>query len=145
MKRKYFVFVLLSVLIVFLSPPAMAASSKFVRAYRDGNYDMYLKRANIIENQGVLSFWIKCMYSAEGKALVRNELPRKHHKAPIEYGMDYFVYDTNKGKYNIKISTIHANDKEIYREGSKKWQQPKEGTIAAVLIDQAKQYLEEKK
>jgi hypothetical protein len=144
MKRRYFIFVVLSMLTVFLSPPAMAASTKFVRAYRDSNYDMYVNRVNIIQNQGVISFWIKCVYSAEGKALVRKELPKKHRKAPIEYGMDYFVYDTNKGKYNIKLSSVHANDKEIYREGSKKWEEPKEGTIAAVLINQVKGYLEEK-
>ena len=55
MKRKYVIFAVLSILIVFLCTPAMAASAKFVRAYRDNNYDMYVNRMNIIQNKGVVS------------------------------------------------------------------------------------------
>ena len=144
MKRKYFVFMLLSIFILFLCSPAMAAGDKFVRAYRDSNYDMYVKRVNIIQNQGVVSFWVKSVYSDQGKALVRKELPKKHRKAPIQYGLDYFVFDTKKGKYNIKLASVYANEKEIYREGSKKWLPIKDGTIAAVLINEVNKALAEK-
>ena len=144
MKRKYVIFALLSVLIVFLCSPAMAAGDKFVRAYRDSNYDMYVNRVNIIQNQGVVSFWIKCVYSAEGKALVRKELPKKHQKAPVEYGLDYFVFDTKKGKYIIKLASVYSNGKEIYRESSKKWLPVKDGTTAAVLINEVNKALAEK-
>ena len=144
MKRKYFVFMLLSIFILFLCSPAMAAGDKFVRAYRDSNYDMYVNRVNIIQNQGVVSFWVKSVYSDQGKALVRKELPKKHRKAPIQYGLDYFVFDTKKGKYNIKLASVYANGKEIYREGSKKWLPIKDGTIAAVLINEVNKALAEK-
>ena len=144
MKRKYVIFALLSVLIVFLCSPAMAAGDKFVRAYRDSNYDMYVNRVNIIQNQGVISFWVKSVYSDQGKALVRKELPKKHRKAPIQYGLDYFVFDTKKGKYNIKLASVYANEKEIYREGSKKWLPIKNGTIATVLINEVNNFLAEK-
>ena len=144
MKRKYVIFALLSVLIVFLCSPAMAAGDKFVRAYRDSNYDMYVNRVNIIQNQGVVSFWVKSVYSDQGKALVRKELPKKHRKAPIQYGLDYFVFDTKKGKYNVKLASVYANEKEIYREGSKKWLPVKDGSVAAVLINQVNSFLAEK-
>ena len=144
MKRKYVIFALLSVLIVFLCSPAMAAGDKFGRAYRDSNYDMYVNRVNIIQNQGVVSFWVKSVYSDQGKALVRKELPKKHRKAPIQYGLDYFVFDTKKGKYNVKLASVYANEKEIYREGSKKWLPIKDGTIAAVLINEVNKALAEK-
>ncbi len=144
MKRKYFVFMLLSIFILFLCSPAMAAGDKFVRAYRDSNYDMYVNRVNIIQNQGVVSFWVKSVYSDQGKALVRKELPKKHRKAPIQYGLDYFVFDTKKGKYNIKLASVYANEKEIYREGSKKWLPIKDGTIATVLINEVNNFLAEK-
>ena len=144
MKRKYFVFMLLSIFILFLCSPAMAAGAKFVRAYRDSSYDMYVNRVNIIQNQGVISFWVKSVYSDQGKALVRKELPKKHRKAPIQYGLDYFVFDTKKGKYNIKLASVYANGKEIYREGSKKWLPIKDGTIAAVLINEVNKALAEK-
>lgn len=144
MKRKYIIFAVLSFLIVFLCTPAMAAGTKFVRAYRDNSYDMYVNRMNIIQNKGVISFWVKSVYSEQGKALVRKELPKKHQKAPIQYGMDYFVFDTKKGKYNIKLSSVYANEKEIFREGSKKWLPVKDGTIAAVLINEVNKFLAEK-
>ncbi|MGD9666629.1 MAG: hypothetical protein AB7U31_04120 [Synergistaceae bacterium] len=144
MKRKYVLFALLSILIVFLCTPALAAGDKFVRAYRDSNYDMYVNRVNIIRNQGVVSFWVKSVYSDQGKALVRKELPKKHLKAPIQYGLDYFVFDTKKGKYNIKLASVYANEKEIYREGSKKWLPVKDGSVAAALINQVNSFLAEK-
>ena len=144
MKRKYVIFALLSILIVFLCTPAMAAGAKFVRAYRDSNYDMYVNRVNIIQNQGVISFWVKSVYSDQGKALVRKELPKKHRKAPIQYGLDYFVFDTKKGKYNIKLASVYANEKEIFREGGNKWLPVKDGSIAAVLINEVNNFLAEK-
>ena len=144
MKKKLALFTFFIFCIVFLSAPAMAASAKFVRGYRDGNYDMYINRANIIQNQGVIYFWVKSVYSDQGKALVRKELPKKQQKAAIQYGLDYFVFDTKKGKYNIKLSSVYANEKEIYREGSKKWIVLKEGTIAAVLINNVNDFIAEK-
>jgi len=144
MKRKYVIFAVLSILIVFLCTPAMAASAKFVRAYRDNNYDMYVNRMNIIQNKGVVSFWIKSVYSDQGKLLVRNELPKKHQKTPIQYGLDYFVFDTKKGKYNVKLASVYANEKELFREGSNKWLPIKNGTIASVLINEVNKFLAEK-
>ena len=144
MKKKLVVFIFFIFCTVFLSLPAMAASTKFVRGYRDGNYDMYVNMANIVQNQGVISFWVKSVYSDQGKALVRKELPKKLQQAPIQYGLDYFVFDTKKGKYNIKLSSVYANEKEIFREGSKKWLEPKNSTIAAVLINEVNKYLAEK-
>ena len=38
----------------------------------------------------------------------------------------------------------YANEKEIFREGSKKWLEPKNGTIAAVLINKINDFLAEK-
>ncbi|NLX84389.1 MAG: hypothetical protein GXZ00_02055 [Synergistaceae bacterium] len=144
MKKKLVVFIFFIFCTVFLSLPAMAASTKFVRGYRDGNYDMYVNMANIVQNQGVISFWVKSVYSDQGKALVRKELPKKLQQAPIQYGLDYFVFDSKKGKYTIKLSSVYANEKEIFREGSKKWLEPKNSTIAAVLINEVNKYLAEK-
>ena len=144
MKRKYVIFAVLSVLIMLFCAPAMAAGTKFVRAYRDNNYDMYVNRMNVIQNKGVVSFWVKSVYSDQGKALVIKELPKKHQKTPVQYGMDYFVFDTKKGKYNIKLASVYANEKEIYREGSKKWLPVKGGTVAAVLINEVNKFLNEK-
>ena len=144
MKKKLALFIFFIFCTVFISTPAMAASAKFVRGYRDGNFDMYINRANIVQNQGVISFWVKSVYSDQGKALVKKELPKKHQQAAIQYGLDYFVFDTKKDKYNIKLSSVYANDKEIFREGSKKWLEPKNGTIAAVLINKVNDFLAEK-
>ena len=144
MKRKYVIFMILLIFIQFFCTPAMAAGAKFVRAYRDSNYDMYVNRVNIIKNQGVVSFWVKSVYSDQGKALVIKELPKKYQKTPVQYGMDYFVFDTKKGKYNIKLASVYSNEKEIYREGSKKWLPVKGGTVAAVLINEVNKFLAEK-
>ena len=144
MKKKLALFTFFIFCIVFLSAPATAASAKFVRGYRDGNYDMYINRANIVQNQGVISFWVKSVYSDQGKALVRKELPKKNQQASIQYGLDYFVFDSKKGKYTIKLSSVYANEKEIYREGSKKWLEPKDGTIAAVLINKVNDFIADK-
>ena len=43
-----------------------------------------------------------------------------------------------------KLSSVYANEKEIFREGSKKWLEPKNSTIAAVLINEVNKYLAEK-
>ena len=145
MRKKLTLFILFIFCTVFFNSPAMAVSNKFVRAYRDNNYDMYVNRVNIIQNQGVVSFWVKSVYSDQGKALVRKELPKKHRNAPIQYGLDYFVFDTKKGKYKVKLASVYANEKEIYREGSKKWLPIKDGTIAAVLINEVNNFLAEKK
>lgn len=145
MRKMLTLFILFIFCTVFFNSPAMAVSNKFVRAYRDNNYDMYVNRVNIIQNQGVVSFWVKSVYSDQGKALVRKELPKKHRNAPIQYGLDYFVFDTKKGKYNVKLASVYANEKEIYREGSKKWLPIKDGTIAAVLINEVNNFLAEKK
>lgn len=144
MKRKYVIFMILLIFIQFLCAPAMAAGAKFVRAYRDSNYDMYVNRVNIIQNQGVVSFWVKVVYSEQGKTIVLKELPKKHKKAPIQYGMDYFVFNTKKNKYNIKLASVYAKEKEIFRQGSKKWLPVKDGTIAAVLINEVNTILAEK-
>lgn len=144
MRKRILIFGFIYLLAAFLCTPAMAAGNKFVRAYRDNNYDMYVNRMNIINNKGVISFWVKSVYSEQGKAIVMKELPRKHQKAPIQYGLDYFVFDTKKGKYNIKLASVYANEKEIFREGSKKWLPVKNGTIAAVLINEVNKFLAEK-
>ena len=146
MKNKINAAVFLSLLftMLFFSASADAQSTKFVRAYRDTSYDMYVNRMNIINNQGVISFWVKSVYSDQGKALVRKELPKKLQKAPIQYGLDYFVFDTKKGKYNIKLASVYANEKELFREGSNKWLPIKNGTIASVLINEVNKFLAEK-
>ena len=95
MKRKYVIFAVLSVLIMLFCAPAMAAGTKFVRAYRDNNYDMYVNRMNIIQNKGMVSFWVKSVYSDQGKALVRNELPKNTKKR--QYSMGWITsYSTQK-------------------------------------------------
>ena len=48
MRKKLALFILFIFYAIFLSVPAMAASAKFVRGYRDGNFDMYINRANIV-------------------------------------------------------------------------------------------------
>jgi len=138
------VFLFLLFTLIFFSVPADAQSTKFIRAYRDNSYDMYVNRVNIINNRGVISFWVKTVYSDTGKALVKNDLPKKYQKEPIQYGLDYFVFDTKKGKYNIKLASVYANEKEIYREGNKKWSPVREGTVAAVLINEVNKILSEK-
>ncbi len=144
MRKKLCIFLLLFLLTLLSCSPSTAAGEKFVRAYRDGNYDMYVNRVSIIQNRGVVSFWVKSVYSDAGKALVKKELPKKHRKTPFEYGLDYFVFDTKKGKYNIKLASVYANGKEIFRQGSKKWLPVREGTIAAVLINEVNKVLAEK-
>ncbi|MDD4159396.1 MAG: hypothetical protein PHO18_00445 [Synergistaceae bacterium] len=144
MRKRILLFALLLTLTVFSSSQASAAGVKFARAYRDSSYDMYVNRMNIIQNQGVISFWVKSVYSEQGKVLVRKELPKRHSKAPIQYGMDFFVFDTKKGKYNVKLASVYANEKEIFRQGSKKWLPVKEGTIAAVLINKVNEFIAEK-
>lgn len=145
MRKKLWIFVLLFLLTLLSCSPSMAAGDKFIRAYRDNNYDMYVNRVSIIQNRGVISFWIKSVYSDTGKALVKKELPKKHQKAPLEYGLDYFVFDTKKGKYNIKLASVYANGKELFRQGSKKWLPVRKGTISAVLINEVNRILAENK
>ncbi len=144
MKRRLLFLSVLFITVLSFCGVSTAAGEKFVRAYRDTNYDMYVNRVNIIQNQGVVSFWVKIMYSDTGKALVKKELPKKLQKTPVGYGMDYFVYNTKKNKYNIKLASVYAKDKEIYRQGSKKWLPVKEGTVAAALINEVNRILAEK-
>ena len=144
MKKRILIYAVLFIAMITLCSTAMAASAKFVRAYRDSSYDMYVNRVNIIQNQGVISFWVKSVYSDQGKALVKKELPKKHQKAPVEYGLDYFVFDTKKGKYIIKLASVYSNGKEIYREGNKKWLPVTQGTVAAALINEVNKVLAEK-
>ena len=54
------------------------------------------------------------------------------------------MFDTKKGKYNVKLASVYANEKEIYREGSNKWLPVKDGSVAAVLINQVNSFLAEK-
>lgn len=138
------VFSLLLFAVLLFSTSAESQAAKFVRVYRDKDYDMYVNRINIIKNQNTISFWVKTIYSETGKAMVKKELPKKHQKEPVQYGLDYFVFDTKKSKYNIKLASVYANEKEIYREGDKKWMSLKGGTIAAVLINEVNKYLAEK-
>ena len=65
MKNRINAAVFLSLLftMLFFSASADAQSTKFVRAYRDSSYDMYVNRMDIISNQGVISFWVKSVYS----------------------------------------------------------------------------------
>lgn len=129
MKRLFF-----SLLFLFLLLNSGVAEAKFVRVYRDEGFDMYINTASIVKNQGVYSFWIKSMYSDDGKAMVRKEMPQKLRKQPIEYGMDYFVYDTNKGRYQMKLCSVWSpDDKEIFRQGSQKWLPLKAGTLAELM------------
>ena len=146
MKNKINAAVFLSLLftMLFFSASADAQSTKFVRAYRDSSYDMYVNRMDIISNQGVISFWVKSVYSDSGKALVKKELPKKLQNAPVAYGLDYFVFDTKKGQYNIKLASVYANEKEIYREGNKKWLPVTQGTVAVALINEVNKVLAEK-
>ncbi|NCB94773.1 MAG: hypothetical protein EOM40_19835 [Clostridia bacterium] len=138
------IFLFLLFTMLFFSASADAQNTKFVRAYRDTNYDMYVNRMNIISNQGVISFWVKSVYSDAGKALVRKELPKKLQNVSLDYGLDYFVFDTKKVKYNIKIASVYAKEKEIYREGSKKWLPVTDRTVAAALINEVNKVLAEK-
>lgn len=143
MKRNLFCSVILCFLLSACIPAT--AAGKFVRVYRDGNYDMYVNTAAIVSVKGVTSFWIKSVYSEQGKAAVKKELPAKARKAAIEYGMDYLQYDSKKNKYNMKLCSVYAGGKEVYREGSKKWLPLKEGTIAATAVAKVNEFLEEKR
>ena len=76
MKKKILVFtILFFIAAITVCSTAMAASTKFVRAYRDSNYDMYVNRVNIIQNQGVVSFWVKSVYSDQEKLLSEKSSP----------------------------------------------------------------------
>lgn len=143
MKIRLMIFIFFFFCAVLFATPAIAEGTKFVRSYRDNNYDMYVNKMNIIQNQGMISFWVKCVYSEQGKALVIKELPKKHQKAPIQYGLDYFMLDTKKSKYSIKLASVYTSEKEIYREGSKKWLSVRDGTIGAVLISEVTNFLSE--
>ena len=151
MKRRHIKGVFLTVLIVMtlllaaaaLTAPAQAAS-KFIQVYRGGGYDMYVNTATIVQVKGVTSFWVKSVYSDGAKAAVRKELPAKVRKAAIEYGMDYFQYDAKKNKYNMKMCTVYAGGKEVFREGNKKWLPLKNGTLAAAVLAKVNEHLAQK-
>ncbi|MDO4988414.1 MAG: hypothetical protein Q4E17_05265 [Synergistes sp.] len=138
--------VILSVLagLVLMLPEPVHAASKFIQVWRGGGYDMYVNTATVIKVNGVTSFWVKSVYSDQAKAAVRKELPAKVKKLPIEYGMDYFQYDSKKKKYNIKMSSVYSGSKEVFREGNKKWLPLKNGTLAATVYAKVVEYLEQK-
>lgn len=151
MKRRHIKDAFLMVLIVMtlllaaaaFTAPAQAAS-KFIQVWRGGGYGMYVNTATIVQVKGVTSFWVKSVYSDSAKAAVRKELPAKVRKAPIEYGLDYFQYDAKKNKYNMKMCTVYADGKEIFREGNKKWLPLKDKTLAAAVLSRVNEYLEQK-
>lgn len=143
--RKKITPVLLSMLIITLfCIPVYSAGEKFMRVYKDSKFDLYVNTATIIQNQGVMSFWTKSIYSDNGKSDVKKELPAKYKNAAIEYGMDYFVFNSKKGKYNIKMCSIYSGGKEIYREGNKKWLPLNNGTVAKVVVDKVNEYIKQK-
>lgn len=144
MKRVSTLLLFIFVVIAALCGISEAANEKFIRVYRDNSYDMYVNSSSILQNKGVISVWIKVVYSDQGKSAVRNELPSKLKKSPIDYGMDYFVIDTKKGKYNAKMSSVYAGTKEVFREGSKKWLPLKDGTIAKTISVNINEILKQK-
>jgi len=145
MKKRVFAAMILFLSAVFFCGTASAAGEKFVRVYRDDSYDMYLNTNALIQNRGVISCWIKVVLSDKGKAGLRQDLPAKHRQARIDYEMDYIVFDTNKGKYNVKMSSVYSEGKEIYREGSKKWLSLRSGTIAKTVADNISGYIQQKR
>ncbi len=143
--KKASVIFLIMVFLAALSVAAAAQSGRYVRIFRDNGYDMYLDTKTIIRGGGVTSFWIKSVYSDEGKAAVRKGLPAKAKKSAIEYGMDYFQYDSKKNRYNVKMSSVYAGEKEVFREGSRKWRPLKEGSLAKAVWLKADEYLKNMK
>lgn len=133
-------------MLFFLASNSQAdAASKFIQVYRDGSRDMYVNTASIIQIKGITSFWVKSVYSVQGKAALKSEVPQKLRKTAFEYGLDYFQYDLKKNKYNIKICSLYADSKEVYREGNKKWLPLRNGTIAADVLAKVNEHLESKK
>ena len=55
MKKRVLAFAVLLIAAFMLCGTAMAAGEKFIRVYRDNSYDMYVNRASIIQNQGMIS------------------------------------------------------------------------------------------
>ena len=145
MKKRVFAATIFFLLAVFFCGAASAAGEKFVRVYRDDSYDMYLNTNALVQNRGVISCWIKVVLSDKGKAGLRQDLPAKYKQARIDYEMDYIVFDTNKGKYNVKMSSVYSEGKEIYREGSKKWLSLRSGTIAKTVADNISGYIQQKR
>ena len=139
--QKTSVIFLIMVFLAALPIAAAAQSGRYVRIFRDSGYDMYLDAKTIIQGGGVTSFWIKSVYSDAAKAAVRKELPVKAKKIAIEYGMDYFQYDSKKNRYNVKMSSVYAGEKEVFREGSRKWLPLKEGSLAKAVWLKADEYL----
>ena len=128
-----------------LCSPLEAHAYKFIRVYRDQNFDMYVNTASIVKNQGVISFSVKRVCSQQGKALIYKEMPAKLKKIPIDHTKDYFFYDTKKGKYNIKICRVYApGEKEIFKQGSKKWLPVKQVSVADAVISTVNEFLEQK-
>lgn len=146
--KRTFYRVILSVLLIScfaLCIPREACASKYIRVYRDGNFDIYVNTATLITNQGVVSFSVKRVCSHEGQALVRKEMPAKLKKATVDFVEDYISYNTKTGKYQVKICRVYeTKGQEIFKQGSQKWLPLKENTIASAVINKVLEYKEEK-
>jgi len=133
-KKILFAFLTLILLFEILCPQVSAAQ-RFVQVEKDEDFDIYMDVGNMRKANGILYFWVKTMYSDSGKALIRRELPRRLRKASIEYGMDYFEYDTKKNVFRASFCSVYDNeDKEVFREGSRKWRSIEPG-VACRNVD----------
>lgn len=141
MRKLKFLAVIL-VLCIILPAPAFAA--KYQQLFRNDGYDMYFD-TNVVKANGIVSFWVKSVLSDQAKEAVRKQLPKKLRKSPIEYQLEYFQVDTGKNKYVVKLSSVYAGGKEIYKEGSTKWLPLKEGTLAKAVWNNVSEYYAKKK
>lgn len=113
-------------------------AQKFVQASKNDDFDIYIDIGNMRKANGVVYFWVKTMYSESGREIIRRELPRRLREAKIEYGMDYFEYDTNTNLFRTSFCSVYDGDgKEIFREGSRKWREIEPDSLARLLIDTA--------
>ena len=139
--RKTFNCISLFLLFSFLSCGiAFAAPSQYRKLFREDGYDMYVDTKTIVQGKGVTSFWIKSVYSEEAKQSVRKSLPKNLKNAKIDYEMNYFQYDSKKNKFNIKMSSVYSGNKEIFRDGDKKWYPLNEGTVAKMVWQKMEEY-----
>ncbi|MDR3076711.1 MAG: hypothetical protein LBU26_05375 [Synergistaceae bacterium] len=143
--KKTLTALIIVVLFCGLLAPVASAAQKFSHVKKDENFDTYMDVGNIRKANGVIYFWVKTMYSDSGRAIIRRDLPRRLRGARIDYGMDYFEYDTNAELFRTSFCSVYDNkDTEVFREGSRKWRKIAPGSLARLLIDNALREIESK-
>lgn len=124
----------------------LAASSsgqeKFVPVYRGAHYEVSVNQNTLHrEQKDIVSVWLRYDYTAEGKASLRSQLPKKlpakYRNKDIGYSMENFLFNKKNGRYRIKMLALHDPEgNAFYREAGSRWLPVRPGTLAERIAEE---------